>query len=88
MCHPLFLYYFFKFIYTGSLPKWLPWWELSQSEVRGQELLQGLPEGYRVSKPSSIAFPAQAGSGWEVEQPGLELAPIRDPGTCKYTMSL
>ena len=34
--------------------------------------------------PSSTAFPGhEQGAGWDVELPGLELAPIWDLGTCK-----
>ena len=34
--------------------------------------------------PSSTAYPGhKQGAGWEVELPGIELAPMWDPGTFK-----
>uniref|UniRef100_G1TZV3 Adaptor related protein complex 1 subunit mu 1 n=1 Tax=Oryctolagus cuniculus TaxID=9986 RepID=G1TZV3_RABIT len=69
---------------AGSLPRWPQRPELCESEARNQELLPGLPCRCRGPRTWAVfyCFPRpQQRAGQEVEQPGLEPAPIWDAGS-------
>ena len=95
-----FIYFYYKVRYTqrrrdrekdlpsnGSLQKWPKQLELSQSKARSLLWVSHTGAGSLSFGPSLTAFPGhKQGVGWEAELPGLELAPIWDPGVFKVRM--
>ena len=92
-----FIYFYWKGRYTerrrvreedlpsdDPCPKQPQWMKLSQSEARSLLWGSHMGAGSQGFGPSSIVFPGHnQGAGWEVGLPGLEPAPIWDPGAFK-----